>query len=226
MIKLGLKIFNAVRKGYPLSANGLSKMPKALKFDLKNPYILEALPENKIDDFIKYDGMDLRAVCRQLNRPTVKKGFNDAELNALLKKAFPNIKVPTDVNCDAMVFLNGLPAEIGSKFDAHGIAKISVTDQLYQLNKLLTDGIDTSRWFHTAPLVPKGKGINLGTAGGAYRDGSFIIVGEKSKLITDGGIKHVLVNGAYYNIIKDLQQKFPDVGFVKAEDVVEYFSKL
>ena len=51
-------------------------------------------------------------------------------------------------------------------------------------------------------------------------------MGEKSKLITDGGIKHVIVNDAYYNIIKDLQQKFPDVGFVKAEDVVEYFSKL
>ena len=141
--------------------------------------------------------------------------------HAKVIKIFEIVKSKIGAHCLSIV-----KPPIGSKFDAHGIAKISVTDQLYQLNKLLTDGIDTSRWFHTAPLVPKGKGINLGTAGGAYRDGSFIIVGEKSKLITDGGIKHVIVNDAYYNIIKDLQQKFPDVGFVKAEDVVEYFSKL
>lgn len=224
-MKLGSVIFNAVKKSYPLSSNGVSRMPKGLKFDLKNPYILEALPEGDIAKFSKYDGGDLKEVCNILDK--AKKGFDNGELNALYKKAFPNIKVPSDVNTDAMVYLNNLPVEIGSKFDAHGIAKVSVTDQLRQLNRLLSEGIDTSKNFYTAPLAaPKGMGAAFGTAGSAYRDGSFILVGEKGKLIADKGIKHVIVNDAYYNIISDLQRKFPDVNFVKAEQAVEYFSKL
>lgn len=224
-MKLGSVILNAVKKSYPLSANGVSKLPKTLKFDLKNPYILEALPEGDIAKFSKYDGSDLKEVCNILDK--AKKGFDNGELNALYKKAFPNIKVPTDVNTDAMVYLNNLPVEIGSKFDAHGIAKVSVTDQLRQLNRLLSEGIDTSKNFYTAPLAaPKGMGAAFGTAGSAYRDGSFILVGEKGKLIADKGIKHVIVNDAYYNIISDLQRKFPDVNFVRADNAVNYFSKL
>lgn len=223
--KIGSKIFNAVKNSYPISANGVSKMPEKLKFDMKNPYILEALPENQADEFVKFDGQDLKAVCNKLDE--VRKGFDEGELKALYKKAFPNIKPPTDVNCDAMVYLNDLPENIGAKFDAKGIAKISVTDQLRQLNDLLTRGIDPSRPFYTAPLVvPKGMGVAYGTPGGAYRDGSFIIVGEKSKLITESGIKHVIVNDAYYNIVSDLQRKFPDVNFVRADKAVEYFKKL
>lgn len=224
-MKLGSVIFNAVKKSYPLSSNGVSRMPKGLKFDLKNPYILEALPEGDIAKFSKYDGGDLKEVCNILDK--AKKGFDNGELKALYKKAFPNIKVPNDVNTDAMIYLNELPVEIGSKFDAHGIAKISVTDHLTQLNKLLTEGINPARPFHTAPLVaPKRLGAGIGTSGSAYRDGSFILVGDKGKLIEDSGIKHVIVNDAYYNIISDLQRKFPDVNFVRADNAVNYFSKL
>lgn len=224
-MKLGSVIFNAVKKSYPLSSNGVSRMPKGLKFDLKNPYILEVLPEGDIAQFAKYDGNDLKAVCNILDN--TKKGFDGGELKALYKKAFPNIKVPTDVNTDAMIYLNELSESVGSKFDAHGIAKISVTDHLKQLNRLLTEGIDSSRDFYTAPLVaPKGVGSGFGTAGSAYRDGSFILVGEKGKLIADSGIKHVIVNDAYYSIIDDLQRKFPDVNFVRADRAVEYFNKL
>ena len=156
-----------------------------------------------------------------------KKGFDNGELKALYKKAFPNGKVPTDCNLDAYVYVAMLPENIGSKFDAHGIAKISVTDHLKQLNKLLTEGIDNTKSFYTAPLVaPKGVGAGIGTSGSAYRDGSFILVGDKGKLIEDSGIKHVIVNDSYYNIISDLQRKFPDVNFVRADNAVNYFSKL
>lgn len=202
-------------------------MPKSLKFDLKNPYILEALPEGDIVKFSKYDGHDLEEVCNILDR--AKNGFDNGELKALYKKAFPSGKVTADVNTDAMVYLNGLSESVGSKFDAHGIAKISVTDHLNQLNRLLTDGIDPTRAFHTAPLVAPnsaGVGAGLGTSGCAYRDGSFILVGDKGQLIEKSGIKHVIVNDAYYSIINDLQRKFPDVNFVRADNAVEYFNKL
>ncbi len=227
MGNLGKIIFNAVKKSYAVSADGVSKMPKGTKFDLKNPYILEALPEQKIDEFVKFDGKDLKTVCEALDNGQIRKGFDSGELQALYKKAFSNIKVPTDVNCDAMVYLGSLPESIGSKFDAHGLAKMSVTDQLKQLNNLLANGIDKTRTFCTAPLVAtKGVGSGLGTSGSAYRDGSFILVGDKGKKLVDDGIKHVIVNDAYYNILSDLQRRFPDVNFVKANEAAEYFSKL
>ena len=227
MGNLGKIIFNAVKKSYAVSADGVSKMPKGTKFDLKNPYILEALPEQKIDEFVKFDGKDLKTVCEALDNGQIRKGFDSGELQALYKKAFSNIKVPTDVNCDAMVYLGSLPESIGSKFDAHGLAKMSVTDQLKQLNNLLANGIDKTRTFCTAPVVgAKGVGSGLGTSGSAYRDGSFILVGDKGKKLVDDGIKHVIVNDAYYNILSDLQRRFPDVNFVKANEAAEYFSKL
>ena len=110
--------------------------------------------------------------------------------------------------------------------------KRQISEQLKELNKLLTNGIDKTKNFFTAPLalpaeVIQGAGAGLGTAGGcAYRSGSFILVGEKSKLIEESGIKHVIVNDAYYNIINDLQRRFPEVNFVRADKATEYFTKL
>ncbi len=241
-VKLGTKLFKSVQKAYPISTNGQSLMAKNVKFDIKNPYILEVLPEERIDELCIFNGKKLKTVCSILDNdnyidiknrykkllPEISKGFSDDELNSLYKKAFPNIKIPTDVNCDAFVLLNNLSPEIGSKFDAHGIAKISITDHLRQLNKLLTDGINPDKPFYTAPLVAKGNvGAGIGTANGsAYRDGSFILVSDKSNKLCKNGIKHVIVNDAYYNIISDLQKKFPNVNFVRADNAVEYFSNL
>lgn len=237
--KLGIKLFNAAKKAYPLSASGKTLMPKKAVFSLKNPYILEAVPENRLKELQIFEGKKLNTVSRILDNQDydiilnrykkILSGFSEEEFKILYKKAFPNTKIPTDVNYDAFVFLNNLSPEIGSKFDAHGLAKIGVADQLKQLNTLLTKGIDKRKPFHTAPLVSKnnaGVGAGLGTGGHAYRDGSFIVVGEKSKLIEESGIKHVIVNDAYYNIIEDLRKKFPKINFVRADESVEYFTKL
>lgn len=225
------KIYNAVKKSYPVSVNGSAIVPPELKFDITNPYILETLADEKTAQYLRYNGENLKRACHLLDKNR-NKGFSASELKDLYKKAFPNIKVPSDTNCDATVYLNSLPDEIGILYDAHGLAKNSVPDQLKQLNELLTNGIDKTKNFYTAPLsVSKeeaaGLGAALGTGGGcALRDGSYIIVSDKSKLLVDSGIKHVIVNDAYYNIIEDLRRKFPEVNFVKAENAVEYFSKL
>ncbi|MDR1327054.1 MAG: hypothetical protein LBJ74_01465, partial [Heliobacteriaceae bacterium] len=119
-----------------------------------------------------------------------------------------------------------------SKFDAHGVTKWGVTDQLKQLNNILTHGIDKNRPFCTAPLAVSSKnaagaGAGLGTAGGhATRDGSFIIVSGKGKTLTNDGIEHVVVNDAYYSIISDLQRKFPKINFIKADRAAEFFNRL
>ncbi len=230
MVNLGKIIFNAVKKSYALSADGVSKMPKGTKFDLKNPYILEALPEQKIDEFVKFDGKDLKTVCEALDNGQIRKGFDSGELQALYKKAFPNGKPSPCVNDEGFAYMHLIPGRIGEQFDAHGIAKSSIYDQLVQLNNLLTKGIDKTKNFYTAPLAlpaekAAGAGPGLG-ASTAYKDGSFVIVADKGKKLLDDGIKHVIVNDAYYNILPDLQRKFPDVNFVRADEVVEYFSRL
>ena len=240
VLKLGLVIMKAVKKSYPVLRSGVSAMPEGLKFDLKNPYILEVLPEKKLVELQKFDGKKLNTVCRVLDRDDFPKllnryerlssrgGFREDEFQILYKKAFPSGKVPVDINLDAFVFLNDLKPEIGAKFDAHGLAKVSVTDQLKQLNTLLTRGINKDKPFFTAPLSCDPKlGSGLGTGGGhAYRDGSFIVVSGKGKTICSDGIEHVIVNDAYYPIIEDLRRRFSNVNFVRADEAVEYFSRL
>ncbi len=232
MIKLGVKLFLAAKRGHALDLRWVSKMPKGMKFDLKNPYILEALVDTDISKLAKYEGQSLVSVCRMLNRTPARKGFDDAELLALYKKAFSNGKPAWDTNSEAGIYLSQLSENVGSKFDAHGLAKDLISDQLRQLNTLLTKGVDPARNFHTAPLVVKaenarGLGAGLGTNGGhVYYDGSFILVGAKGKMIEQSGIRHVIVNDAYYKIIDDLRLRFPDVNFVAAENAVEYFNKL
>ncbi|MCK7520989.1 MAG: hypothetical protein MZV64_26490 [Ignavibacteriales bacterium] len=112
---------------------------------------------------------------------------------------------------------------------AHGLAKISVSDQLNQLNTLLSKGIDKNKTFYTAPLALKDSraASGFGTGGGhAYRDGSFIVVGPKNGNLSDDGIKYVIVNDAYYNIIDDLSRKFAHVEFIKADVAAERFEQI
>ena len=240
-MSVGKLLMRAVMRGQPYLANGTQFISRNQKFSLSNPYILEALPENMTGQLAILEGKKFSTVCRILDNPNYStilqryealasknKGFNELELQNLYRKAFPNIKVPASCNTDAMVFLNEVSPEIGTRFDAHGLSKISVKDQLWQLNDLLTKGIDKSRKFYTAPLAGKaGIGAGLGTGGGhAYRDGSFIITAGKDKSLISDGIENVIVNDAYYPIINELRQKFPKINFVKAGDAVQYFTNL
>lgn len=253
VIKVGQKIAQAIERSHPLNLKGLPIAPAKKIFEHNNPYILEALPSYLINpEEIKllslFDGKPLNKVIRFLDKAgessekfvktmerffikksPVKSGISEIEMETLFKKAFPNIKIPYGINEDAFIYLNNLSRETGSQFDAHGIAKYTVADQLKQLNNLLTNGIDKSKLFYTAPLVAKTSGIGggLGTAGGhAYRDGSFILVSGKGKNLIKDGIDHVIVNDAYYNIFDDLVAKFPHVKFVKANVASEYFEKI
>ena len=158
-------------------------------------------------------------------------GFSKEELHKLCQKAFNGTKGPSGVNYDAFVYLNDLNPQIASRFDAHGLAKIGVSDQLSQLNNLLSKGIDKNRQFFTAPLAvaddAAGIGAGLGTAGGhAYRDGSFIVAAAKDKKLAQDGIRYVIVNDAYYNIIDDLAKRFPNQQFIRADKAAEFFNAM
>ena len=248
-LKVGQKVLKAFGESHCLNLSEVPIKPVKALFEFKNPHILEVLPDHlctpaSVEKLKMLDGKPIGGVVKFLDKfgqseddfvtainkffkNKLPKGFSESEFQVLYKKAFPNIKVPIGANEDAFIYLNRLSRETGSQFDAHGVAKVSVTDQLKQLNELLTKGIERNRNFCTAPLVSKVPGVQLGTAGGhAYRDGSFIIVSGKNKTLTEQGIEHVIVNDAYYNIVDDLTKKFPDVKFVKADVAAEYFENL
>ncbi len=108
----------------------------------------------------------------------------------------------------------GVTEEVGSQYDGHGIAK---GNPLGALLNILENGIDASRRFDSAPLAPTsssaGAGSGLGSANGAYKDGPFILLGERGKSILDG-IRTVLVSDEVGATIPALQQRFPNVRFV------------
>ena len=55
MGNIGNIILASVRKRIPISLNGTQYLPANYKFSLKDPYILEALPEESIDKFVKFE---------------------------------------------------------------------------------------------------------------------------------------------------------------------------
>jgi hypothetical protein len=106
----------------------------------------------------------------------------------------------------------GVSPDIGSQYDSHGIAK---SNPLGALLNILENGIDRSRRFDTAPLVPQsGSGAGLGTAGGAYKDGPFILLSKPGQTIMDGGVATVLVSDPVAGTIPALQARFPNVQFI------------
>lgn len=123
---------------------------------------------------------------------------------------------PDGVGFDVFERVDG---DIGSKFDAHGISKLTLDKQLDALINLLDNGVDSSRTFYTAPFeisdeAKQAIGPASGTAGGtAYKDGLAVVVGGYGERIAEGGIRLVFINDAYKSLLKPLQKSYPDMRF-------------
>lgn len=180
------------------------------------------------------DEKELSKISNSINLSTKKvaKGLSSKDKQSMANDAYFNNN--RDIY-DANFFEGNTNMQLGSKgeaFDAHGIAKGNALEQLETLDTLLKKGINPNKTFYTAPLdVATEKraalGAALGTSGGtAYRHGSFILTAGKNKTIQEDGIKHVIVNKAFYNSIEKLKSAYPDVNFVKMCDAKDYFSML
>lgn len=250
-IKVGQKILSAFERSHFLNLKGVPIRQVNPKFQFNSPYILDSLPDylctsSSLEKLKMLDGKPINGVAKFLDkfgqteegflsamakffkRKPDSVGFSDLEFKMLYKKAFPNVKIPASANYDMFLHLNRLSKEAGSQFDAHGLAKVSISDQLKQLNVLLSQGIKKDKPFCTAPLVAESNiGAAIGTgSGAAYRDGSFIVVSGRNKTLLNDGIEYVIVNDAYYKVVDDLAKKFPNVKFVKADVAPEYFEKI
>lgn len=167
-------------------------------------------------------GQSLKAeiVEKKKAKPLTEEEIEEMKKSALREERKQGM---ADINMDLR--WNSVDWEIGQRFDAHGLAKMGLSTQLDQLLELLGKGIDPSREFHTAPLEvdpknTKGAGAGLGTGGGsAYKNGSFIVLSEIDSSLKKGGIKYVAVNDAYYDAVPRLQEVFPNVEFIRADQL-------
>jgi hypothetical protein len=121
--------------------------------------------------------------------------------------------------------------EIGFKFDGHGIDNDTshgdnqYTADLRGLIYLLQFGSDPDLpGLHSMNLVPRDGAAAMGAAH-PYTDGGFVVLGEYDKPLTDK-IAAVLVNPHFYHAIEKLEEAFPDIKFIKAEDLPDALYEL
>ena len=124
-----------------------------------------------------------------------------------------------------MLALDNIPAVLGKRFDAHGIAKGSYKQQLESLVSLLTSGINPEKPFHSMPLTGAKDAAAAFGAAGPYDTGMFIVLSKPGKMLTES-ITAVLVNEPFYNAVPKLQSAFPQVEFINASDAPQALGKL
>jgi hypothetical protein len=124
--------------------------------------------------------------------------------------------------------------EIGLRFEAHGIRKGGSSDQLDSLLILLDKGVDKTRPFYTTNLYASDENITMNVTGaaGPYDEGGFIVLGEPRSVgqtagsnIQESGVRGVLVNREWYDEIPDLQEAYPDVRFIRSDQMKEELTK-
>lgn len=106
--------------------------------------------------------------------------------------------------------------KIGEQYDAHGIARGTLMDQLVSLDNLLTNGISGDRTLHTAYL--RGRAESQ-IQEHLYDMGGFIIIGPAGGKIHKDGIAAVLYNEHFAPARPILQARFPRVKFISANDL-------
>ncbi len=135
-----------------------------------------------------------------------------------------------DIETNLLIERSKLPDSIGMRFRAHGIAKGTTASQLRSLLNLLDGKFDRTKPLYTSDLKRSDENEISGAIGaaGPYDTGGFIIVGEPKKLhqpisetkdIPETGVRGVLVNREWYEAIAALQNAYPEVKFIRADEM-------
>lgn len=120
-----------------------------------------------------------------------------------------------------------IDGNIGIHYDAHGIAK---TNQLENLLNILTNWIDNSRTFYSAPFeIPKElKQVMwpaMWTSWTAYKDGIAVLVSWYKKSLKHDGIKYIFLNDTYKSLLEPLKNAFPEKKFYLLSEQKEVLEK-
>ena len=110
LIGLGKVILNAITKSKPQNLTGKTLGLNLMRFDLKNPHILSALPENvPLNNLSIFQGRRLTSVCQALDDPRVMERYNSilrasakagksTKTQPLIPKATPPIPKATTIS--------------------------------------------------------------------------------------------------------------------------------
>lgn len=153
------------------------------------------------------------------------KPLSETEIEQIKRTAYEKYREADMGDANTDLTIQAIDWQIGQRFDSHGIAKGYISEQFDQLLNLLNNGIDPDKLFHTAPLEvnPDDKaslGPGFGTAGGtSSKGGSFVLLGKPDKTIEENGFYGVIVNDVYYEAIERLSEAFPNIVFIKADQI-------
>ncbi len=167
--------------------------------------------------------------------------LNKDSFDQIVNAAYTQLKNPDQsaLGLHALAFHRSeLPTEIGKRFNAHGISKGRLDDQLRSLLNFLDNGAQGSRLYQN--LLKSNTETQTAFAAGAsgpYDTGGFIILGQPSPsfetippTIHDPekgtNISAVLVNEPFYQAIPTLQQQYPNTRFIKAQDLEPQLSQI
>jgi hypothetical protein len=109
-----------------------------------------------------------------------------------------------------------ITAGTAPSIQGHGIAGGKPEEQLA---KLLTEGIDKDRPFHTGD-ISQARDSTLAAAGlGAKVDSPYVLVARPGENLKEDGIGAVIVSGAARGNLADLRRAFPHVTFLAPDEV-------
>ena len=116
---------------------------------------------------------------------------------------------------------------LGTHFDAHGIAKGNLEAQKKSLLELCKNGISEQTF--SAPFCfteeSSGAGAGLGVADGAYKNGLAVVISDYKKSLKDG-IKLVLLTDLGESLLPSLRKMYPNIMFEKLSQAQKAFETL
>ncbi len=130
-----------------------------------------------------------------------------------------------DPNDKTPYALNDLPDDLLSRIAAHGVGSNvpyeHINDRLFGLNALMAI-LTTGQVIGGAEFLKNNVDVSV------FTNAPFLLVSNQSEsLIGENGqiksLRAVVVNGKFEGLIPNLQKAFPNVVFVKAEDLSENF---
>lgn len=125
-----------------------------------------------------------------------------------------------DLAYDIIIYGRQVPTKIGRRFDAHGVGKGGLTSLL----NFLDNGIDQSRPLFSTPLRDED---GYGTQGDPLSHSQgFMILSDIDSNLKPDGIKRVVVDGQHYELIEDLQNHYPNIEFIRADNLISRLSEI
>lgn len=118
------------------------------------------------------------------------------------------------------VDFDSIPAEVGEKFDAHGMSGEK------NLINILNNGVDPNRSFYSDTLAGGRSDRRTNTGMDLKRNTPFVLIGKPGVSIRKGGVAGVIVSGHHAPQIPDLERAFPGVKFIPADQAASVLKKL